>query len=84
MPEVGLNILGTLWAFSDQIACPKEERFTKLAIEAIVLFNWVLFALILFGLAIVFDPLGSIKYKAGRDNNDNGPTESTLHRKVSK
>lgn len=51
---------------------------------AIVVFNWVVFALILFGLAIVFDPLGSSKYKKGRDNNDNtGPTESALHRKVS-
>lgn len=52
---------------------------------AIVVFNWVVFALILFGLALVFDPLGSSKYKKSRDNNDNvGPTESALHRKVSK
>lgn len=52
---------------------------------AIVVFNWVVFALILFGLAIVFDPLGSQRYRDKcRDNNDNtGPTESTLHRKVS-
>jgi sn1-specific diacylglycerol lipase len=50
----------------------------------IVLFNWVIFSLIIFGFAIVFDPLGSTKFKKGRDNNDNGPTESALHRKVSK
>lgn len=56
-------------------------------IAAIVLFNWTVFALIIFGLAIVFDPLGSTKYRTvvGRDSNDNnGPTESNLHRKVSK
>lgn len=34
-------------------------------------------------MAIVFDPLGSTKYKKGKDNNDNGPTESALHRKLS-
>lgn len=51
--------------------------------SAIVIFNWVHFALIIFGLAIVFDPLGSTKYKKGKDNNDNGPTESALHRKLS-
>lgn len=57
--------------------------FIFLLPAAIVVFNWVVFALILFGLAIVFDPLGSSKYKKGRDNNDNtGPTESALHRKV--
>lgn len=51
---------------------------------AIVVFNWVMFALILFGLAIVFDPLGSQRYRRGRDSNDTaGPTESALHRKVS-
>ncbi|EAT48404.1 AAEL000558-PA [Aedes aegypti] len=54
------------------------------SIFSIVLFNWVVFALIIFGLAIVFDPLGSAKYKNGRDSNDNGPTESAIHRKVSK
>lgn len=49
----------------------------------IVVFNWVVFALIIFGLAIVFDPIGSAKYKKSRDSNDNnGPTESAMHRKV--
>lgn len=53
---------------------------------AIVIFNWILFALIIFGFAIVFDPLGSTKYRKTKDNNDNGngPTESALHRKLSK
>lgn len=59
--------------------------FLSLAIFlAISLFNWVVFALIVFGLAIVFDPLGSTSLKKGRDGNENGPTESTLHRKLSK
>lgn len=61
-----------------------DEKFVYSVRSAIVVFNWVVFALIIFGLAIVFDPLGSSKYKKGRDSNDNtGPTESALHRKVS-
>lgn len=53
----------------------------------IVLFNWVIFALIVFGMAIVFDPMGSTKYrpKGITATGDNlGPTESALHRKVSR
>lgn len=52
-----------------------------------MIFNWIVFALIIFGFAIVFDPLGSTRYnkKGARDSNDNnGPTESAMHRKVSK
>lgn len=84
IPETGLNIFGTMWAFCGTIECKSDDKVTRTVIEAIVLFNWVVFALIIFGLAIVFDPLGSAKYKNGRDSNDNGPTESAIHRKVSK
>ncbi|XP_021709577.1 sn1-specific diacylglycerol lipase beta [Aedes aegypti] len=84
LPETGLNVFGTMWAFCGTIECKSEDKITRTVIEAIVLFNWVVFALIIFGLAIVFDPLGSAKYKNGRDSNDNGPTESAIHRKVSK
>lgn len=53
-------------------------------ILAIVIFNWIQFCLIIFGLAIVFDPLGSTKYRKTKDTNgNNGPTESALHRKLS-
>ena len=46
---------------------------------ALVLFNWVLFALIIFGLAVVFDPLGSARF------NEQEPTLETLrHRKVTR
>ncbi|XP_037041693.1 diacylglycerol lipase-beta-like isoform X1 [Bradysia coprophila] len=83
-PELGFNIFGTIWSFCDLIQCTTDHKYSKTVIEAIVVFNWVVFALIIFGLAIVFDPLGSAKYKKSRDNNDNnGPTESAMHRKVS-
>lgn len=62
--------------------CRPTNRYL-ITLPGIVVFNWVVFALIIFGLAIVFDPLGSAKYKKSRDNNDNnGPTESAMHRKV--
>lgn len=48
-----------------------------------VVLNWVVFGLIIFGFAIVFDPLGSTKYKKGRDNANDGP-DSMMHKKVSK
>ncbi|XP_059622372.1 diacylglycerol lipase-beta-like isoform X2 [Phlebotomus argentipes] len=83
LPEIALNIFGTIWAFCDMIKCTTGQKFARNVIEAIVLFNWVLFALIIFGMAIVFDPLGSTKYKRSRDANDNnGPIESAFHRKV--
>lgn len=46
-----------------------------------VVLNWIVFALIVFGFAIVYNPLGSSKYRKAREN---GPTETTLHKKVSK
>ncbi|XP_049776823.1 diacylglycerol lipase-beta-like [Schistocerca cancellata] len=61
IPEVGWNIMGTIWAFSDLVECESDENFTRTVIEALVLFNWVLFALSIFGLALVFDPLGSTR-----------------------
>uniref|UniRef100_A0A336MWK3 sn-1-specific diacylglycerol lipase n=2 Tax=Culicoides sonorensis TaxID=179676 RepID=A0A336MWK3_CULSO len=84
LPETGLNVFGTIWAFCGTITCPNDEPITQTLIEAISLFNWVVFALIVFGLAIVFDPLGSTRIQKGRDGVENGPTESTLHRKLSK
>lgn len=86
LPETGLNVVATIWSFCrDTIICDNNDKISKFIIECTVLLNWTVFALIIFGFAIVFDPLGSSKYKKGRDNNtDVGPTESNLHKKVSK
>ncbi|XP_026465455.1 sn1-specific diacylglycerol lipase beta-like [Ctenocephalides felis] len=85
LPELGLNILGTLWAFSDVIVCPNTELFSRTVIEAIVLFNWVLFALTVFGLAMVFDPLGSTSASCcvqGSPGSTATPSQSNMHRKL--
>jgi sn1-specific diacylglycerol lipase len=45
----------------------------------LVLFNWVLFALTLFGLAVVFDPLGSAGF-----SEQESTLETLRHRKLTR
>ena len=54
---------------------------THFFVAVTVVLNWIVFALIVFGFAIVYNPLGSSKYRKAREN---GPTETILHKKVSK
>ncbi|XP_043272623.1 diacylglycerol lipase-beta-like isoform X2 [Venturia canescens] len=59
LPEIVWNILGTLWVLSDHVDC-KNENYTLTVVEALVFFDWVLIGLAILGLALVFDPLGSL------------------------
>ena len=59
MPEIAWNILGTLWIFSEHVQC-NHENYTMAVVEALVFFDWVLIALAILGLALIFDPLGSL------------------------
>lgn len=80
IPETVLNVFGTMWAFcKDVIVCEHEERFSKTIIEALAIFNWTLFGLAVFGLALVFDPLGSKRYHDVQETPGGG--ESLRHRK---
>jgi sn1-specific diacylglycerol lipase len=45
----------------------------------LVLFNWVLLALTLFGLAVVFDPLGSARF-----SEQESTLETLRHRKLTR
>lgn len=49
-------------------------------LPALVIFNWALFGLAIFGLALVFDPVGSQRYQEIHDTPSAG--ESLRHRKV--
>lgn len=82
LPEVALNIMGTIWAFSSLIAC-EVENFTCHVIEGLVVFDWGLFALSVLGLAFVFDPIGSISYYEKLNNTDIN-VESVKHRKITR
>ncbi|CAH0555976.1 unnamed protein product [Brassicogethes aeneus] len=80
IPETVLNVFGTMWAFcSDLVVCPYEGHFSRTVIEALVVFNWALFGLAVFGLALVFDPLGSSRYHEAHETPSAG--ESLRHRK---
>lgn len=64
-------------------------KFYLVLLSVNVIFNWAIFALIIFGIAIAYDPLGRTKFnRRSRDTNDNnennGPNEQTFHKKVAK
>ncbi|XP_046681042.1 diacylglycerol lipase-beta-like isoform X3 [Homalodisca vitripennis] len=65
LPEAGWNGLGTVWAFTSVITCP-DDHFTNTAIDVLVCLDWVLFALLVFALAMVIDPIGSVKLRASQ------------------
>nr|CAD7463824.1 unnamed protein product [Timema tahoe] len=68
LPEIAWNVLGTLWMFGDVVECG-SENFTVVVVEGLVLFNWVLLGLSIFGLAMVFDPLGSVQLNEEEDHH---------------
>ncbi|XP_049866901.1 diacylglycerol lipase-beta isoform X2 [Pectinophora gossypiella] len=78
LPEIALNIMGTMWMFCEVIECSVSDKFSSIVIQSIVLFNWVQLALTIFGLFMVFDPLGSVRYGDLQDT----PNQVRHHRKV--
>ncbi|XP_054256907.1 diacylglycerol lipase-beta-like isoform X2 [Macrosteles quadrilineatus] len=66
IPEAGWNGLGTVWAFTSVIQCPAEDHFVNTAIDVLVCLDWLLFALLVFALAMVIDPIGSVKLRASQ------------------
>ncbi|XP_053974447.1 diacylglycerol lipase-beta-like isoform X1 [Hylaeus volcanicus] len=62
LPGVAWNVLGSLWMFGDRVEC-SYDHYTVTVVQAVVLFDWVLIGLTIFGLALVFDPLGSLADK---------------------
>ncbi|XP_076766853.1 diacylglycerol lipase-beta [Xylocopa sonorina] len=73
LPEIAWNILGSLWMFGPYVKC-SYEHYTVAVVQTFVLFDWILIGLTIFGLALVFDPLGTLSIK---------PLESSIeHDKV--
>ncbi|OXU20644.1 hypothetical protein TSAR_014395 [Trichomalopsis sarcophagae] len=75
--EVVWNILGTIWLFSEAVEC-SSEHYTTGVVEALVIFDWVLIGLTIFGLALIFDPLGSLGLE------DKELEDSVEHGKISR
>ncbi|XP_014208367.1 sn1-specific diacylglycerol lipase beta-like [Copidosoma floridanum] len=76
-PEIVWNILGSVWLCSDVVQCSREH-YTTGVVEALVLFDWVLIGLTILGLALIFDPLGSLGL------TDKQLEDSIEHVKISK
>ncbi|XP_050581951.1 diacylglycerol lipase-beta-like isoform X1 [Bombus affinis] len=62
LPEISWNILGSLWLFGSNVKC-SYEHYTIMITQALVFFDWILIGLTIFGLALIFDPLGLLSKK---------------------
>lgn len=62
LPEICWNVLGTLWMFGPNVKCG-YEHYTVTVVQALVFFDWILIGLTVLGLALIFDPLGSLTDK---------------------
>ena len=62
LPEISWNVLGSLWMFGPKVECG-YDHYTITVVQALVLFDWILIGLTVFGLALIFDPLGSLDDK---------------------
>ncbi|XP_050533463.1 diacylglycerol lipase-beta [Daktulosphaira vitifoliae] len=81
IPEVVLNIFGTIWTYTKCIQCD-NEHFTNSVVELGVLFNWIVLGGLIFVLAMVLDPVGSLKFQEG--TNGNADVDMLLHRKITR
>ncbi|CAL7933804.1 unnamed protein product [Xylocopa violacea] len=71
LPEIAWNILGSLWMFGPNVKC-SYEHYTVMVVQTFVLFDWILIGLTIFGLALIFDPLGSLSMKRLESSIDHG------------
>ncbi|XP_053623661.1 diacylglycerol lipase-beta-like isoform X2 [Plodia interpunctella] len=62
IPEVLLNIIGTIWIFSDMISCQLTSHYASVVVHSIVIMNWVRLALMLLLVYLMYDPLGTVNY----------------------
>jgi len=56
-PELAWNIMGTYWAFGLSSGCDDEVIKT---VKCVVISGWGVGIIVLIGLAVVFDPLGTV------------------------
>ncbi|XP_065334856.1 diacylglycerol lipase-beta-like isoform X2 [Cloeon dipterum] len=68
-PELIWNIFGSLWVYELGEVMPRcpGEAFASTVIKGVLIFNWVSLTATLFGLALLFDPMGSSRFYAPCD-----------------
>ncbi|CAO1340078.1 unnamed protein product [Diamesa serratosioi] len=77
LPDVTLNIIGTMWSYSNPLKCEIENDSMSASIVRVnVVFHWVIFTLILIGIVIAYDPLGNTK--TGTSESDHENNKSTV------
>uniref|UniRef100_A0A1B6E9M6 sn-1-specific diacylglycerol lipase n=1 Tax=Clastoptera arizonana TaxID=38151 RepID=A0A1B6E9M6_9HEMI len=81
LPEGIWNILGTIWAFTRVIECPNDDHFTNTVVDVLVIFDWIMSGLAIFALAMVLDPIGSIKLRGSQPDIS---IDTLKHRKVTR
>ncbi|KAG7206521.1 hypothetical protein KM043_003864 [Ampulex compressa] len=75
LPEICWNVLGSLWISGRSVACD-HEHYTITVVQALVFFDWILIGLTIFGLALVFDPLGSLGDQQLESSAEHGKVSS--------
>ncbi|CAH1398562.1 unnamed protein product [Nezara viridula] len=81
IPETGWNVMGTMWAYMEVIKCEQYDHYTNTAIDVIVILDWLLFALAMFTLFMVIDPIGSVKLRGSQPDVS---LDTLYHRKVTR
>lgn len=79
IPEVCWNVMGSIWAYMNVIHCNEYDHYTNTAIDVIVCLDWLLFALAMFTLFMVIDPIGSVKLSGSQPDIS---LDTLHHRKV--
>ncbi|XP_052757543.1 diacylglycerol lipase-beta-like isoform X2 [Galleria mellonella] len=67
--ELLLNVLGTVWMFSDAIECNTTHIFSSRVIYYLIIFTWVRMAILPITIYSLYDPLGAIDYDSIQDEN---------------
>ncbi|KAG5678518.1 hypothetical protein PVAND_008185 [Polypedilum vanderplanki] len=90
LPEVAINMMGTLWVFFEIVKCINiDDTFANTTLEVCTVFYWIVLCLILFAIMIAYDPLGAKKYRTiNQDSNGNinsaNEHHELMHKKISK
>ncbi|XP_031774668.1 sn1-specific diacylglycerol lipase beta-like [Apis florea] len=81
LPEIGWNVLGTFWIYGSNIKC-SYEHYTMSVVQTLVFFDWVLIALTIGGLALIFDPIGSLNKRYLENSMEHAKISKTWLRRL--
>lgn len=71
VPELAWNIIGSYWAFGLSHGC---ETHIVMTVKGAVISGWIIGLIVLIGIAIVFDPLGTL-HRSGNGHSSGNDQE---------